>query len=135
MAVVAAVALLVLFVAEHGGFSQFARASFRPAIPGVTVENGAARRTPVVTSVRTDSQAQKRGLRVGDDILSVDGRRVRDVQALRDAVVAAGNHAPLDLDVQRGDAVWTVSIDRAEPAEVETANVTEVADGAKNLAD
>jgi len=137
-AVVVSVALVV-FAAEHGSFSRFGRTSeFVPAIPGVTVGD-TDDRMPVVTSVRSNGSAERAGLEVGDEIVTVDGRRVRDVAALHDVVSADRSKRPLALHIRRGDALWTVAIDRAEPSADEMAktgpNRTGTAHGAENPAD
>lgn len=127
-------ALLVFGLAESGVFSHLARASTRLAIPGITLDDVDETPMPVVTSVRSDSEAKQRGLRVGDGIVAVNGRAVHSVAALRAIVVQQGSRGPLDLHVRRGDAVWEVSIDRSEP-DGDEAIPTGPIDGAKNITD
>ena len=115
VAVVAAVALVVM-AAEHGSFSRFARGGAVPVspIPGVTIGD-TGDRLPVVTSVRSNGAAERAGIEVGDEIVAVDGHAVRDVAALHDVVVTDRADRRLALHIRRGDALWTVAIDRAEP--------------------
>ncbi len=134
VAVVAAVALVVA-AAEHGSFSRFVRAGSGPIapIPGVTVGD-TQDAVPVVTSVRSDGAAERAGIEVGDEIVAVDGRNVRDVAALRDAIVADRGDRRLALHIRRGDALWSVAIDRAEPSAAASAG-TGTGHGAENPAD
>ena len=115
VAVVAAVALVVM-AAEHGSFSRFARGGAVPVspIPGVTIGD-TGDRLPVVTSVRSNGAAERAGIEVGDEIVAVDGHAVHDVAALHDVVVTDRADRRLALHIRRGDALWTVAIDRAEP--------------------
>ncbi len=116
VAVVAALALVVA-AAEHGSFSRFVRAGSGPiaTIPGVTVGD-TSDQLPVVTSVRSNGAAERAGIEVGDEIVSVDGHAVHDVAALHDVVLASRGDPRLALHIRRGDALWTVAIDRAEPS-------------------
>lgn len=115
VAVIVAVALVVL-AAEHGSFSRFARGGgIVPVIPGVTVGDGGDR-MPVVTSVRSDGAAERAGIEVGDEIVAIDGREVQNVAALHDAMRADHGDRRLALHIRRGDALWTVALDRAEPS-------------------
>lgn len=134
VAVVAAVALVVA-AAETGSFSRFARAGSGAVatIPGVTVGD-AADKLPVVTSVRSNGAAERAGIEVGDEIVAVDGRNVRDVAALRDVIVADRGDPRLALHIRRGDALWTVAIDRAEPPATASI-VARTGHGAENPAD
>jgi S1-C subfamily serine protease len=112
IAVAASSALIVFACAERGVFSRLTSEGGGIAIPGMTIDNNSVAPIPVVTSVRSDSEAQRLGVRAGDAILSVDGHPVRDLAALRAAVYQAPDTAPLDLHIRRGDAVLDVSIDR-----------------------
>jgi S1-C subfamily serine protease len=116
LAVVAAL-LLVLFLAERGIFTRASAGAlaFGSAIPGMTLDDDDDDRMPVVTSVRSDGQAERAGIRAGDEIASVNDQPVRNVAALRAALTAARGHGPVALHIRRGDALWTVAIDRAEP--------------------
>jgi S1-C subfamily serine protease len=128
LAVVGALALVV-GLAEHGIFTRAggSLALSNSAIPGMTLDDDDDDRMPVVTSVRTNGQAERAGIRAGDEIASVNDQPVRDVAALRAALGAAHGRGPVALHIRRGDALWTVAIDRAEPqaqrvAAVDTAN-------------
>jgi S1-C subfamily serine protease len=112
-----AAAALVAMLGEHGAFSGSGATvvAIAPPIPGVTLDDSTTDRTPVVTSLRTHSEAERRGVRVGDRIAAVDGREVRDVAGLREAVERHSGAVPVSLQIQRGDAVWDVALDRAEP--------------------
>jgi S1-C subfamily serine protease len=113
IAVVAAL-LLVLVLAERGMFRRSeGMAIAGSALPGVTLDNGGDQ-MPVVTSVRSNGEAERAGIRAGDEIEAVDGHRVRDVAALR-AAMLSDRDGKLALHIRRGDTLWTVAIDRAEP--------------------
>jgi regulator of sigma E protease len=56
---------------------------------------------PVVAGIERGFPAQKAGLRTGDRIVSVDGRRVGDFDQLRQIIGTSGGR-PLHLVVQRG---------------------------------
>lgn len=109
---------LVTMLAERGAFAIFGTATTTaaPPIPGVTLDDTTADRTPVVTSLRTHGEAERRGVRVGDRIQAVDGRQVRDVAALRAALAKHSGGVPVSLQIQRGDSLWDVALDRAEPS-------------------
>ncbi|MDB5736512.1 MAG: hypothetical protein JWO65_180 [Sphingomonas bacterium] len=109
----------VIFLAEHGQFSRFGRSGSLVAIPGVTLDEdgNAAADMLIVTSLRSDSEAMRLGIRVGDHIDAVDGRPVRSVAALRAAIVADQGHGPVALHIRRGSAIWNIAIDRSEPAD------------------
>jgi S1-C subfamily serine protease len=115
--------LLVLGAAERGLFTpRAAPASRMMAIPGITVDDddddgtgNTQARMPVVTSLRSDSEAERRGVRVGDHIAAVDGRPIRDVAGLSAVVTADHTRGPVALHIVRGSAVWNVALDRAEP--------------------
>lgn len=108
--------LLVLVLAERGTFRRADGMAIASSIlPGVTLDNDGDDDMPVVTSVRSDGEAERAGIRAGDEIEAVDGHRVHDVAALRSAVVSDRDHK-LALHIRRGDALWTVALDRSEPA-------------------
>ena len=134
VAVVVAVALVVV-AAETGSFGRFASAgnTLVAAIPGVTVGD-TDDKLPVVTSVRSDGAAERAGIEVGDEIVAVDGRDVHDVAALHEAITADRGDRRLALHIRRGDALWTVAIDRAEPSATASAG-TGTGHGAENPAD
>jgi regulator of sigma E protease len=56
---------------------------------------------PSVGAVLPRSRADRAGLRVGDVLVEVNGRHVVTVQAVRDALLAAGPEGPLPLVVRR----------------------------------
>jgi len=134
VAVVVTVALVIV-AAETGSFSRFARGSAGPVspIPGVTVGD-TSDQLPVVTSVRSDGAAERAGIEVGDEIVAVGGQNVHDVAALHDAIAADHRDRRLALHIRRGDALWTVAIDRAEPSAAVSAG-TRTLHGAENPAD
>jgi len=132
-AVVAAL-LLVLMMAEHGTFRRLAGSGTAvAALPGVTLDVDDGDRMPVVTSVRSDGEAERAGIRAGDEIEAVDGHRVHDIAALRSAVLSDSD-GKLALHIKRGDALWTVALDRSEPA-AGNAMAMETANGPENTAD
>lgn len=133
LAVLAAL-LLVLTLAERGTFRRMdGTAIATSTLPGVTLDNDSGDQMPVVTSVRSNGQAERAGIRAGDEIEAVDGRRVRDIAALRSAVVSDSD-GKLALHIRRGDALWTVAIDRDEPAAGKVMAMGSV-HGAENSAD
>jgi S1-C subfamily serine protease len=134
VAAIVAALLFVLFLAEHGLFDRLVRASGPGStLPGVTLGDGSDR-MPVVTSVRSDGEAERAGIRAGDEIETVDGHAVHDVAALRAALLADRGSGPLALHIRRGNALWTVAIDRSEPA-ADDATATGSTNGAENPAD
>ncbi len=134
IAVVAAL-LLVLIMAERGLFSRLPGGrSTGSTLPGVTLDNDDDDRLPVVTSVRTNGEAERAGIRAGDEIEAVDGHAVRDVAALRATVQSDHRSGPLALHIRRGDTLWTVALDRAEPP-VGAPVATEKMHGPENPAD
>jgi len=120
IAAVCVAVALVIALAEHGTFTRMPPRGAIVTLPGITLDddgaNTAAQPTPIVTSLRSDSEAQRLGIRVGDHITAVDGRPVHNVAALREAVFADHGRGPVALHILRGTAVWTIAIDRAEPA-------------------
>jgi S1-C subfamily serine protease len=113
-------AALVVGAAERGLFAALSPAGKSIAIPGITVDDddddGSDHAPmPVVTSLRSDSEAERLGVRVGDHIAAVDGRPIRDVASLRAVVIADRARGPVALHILRGSAVWNVALDRAEP--------------------
>jgi S1-C subfamily serine protease len=134
--VVVGAAALVLTLAERGTFHRFGRAgSLVAAIPSLTIGDDSSDQMPVVTSVRSDGAAARAGIRVGDEIEAVDGRYVHNVAALRAAVQAQTGKGPLALHIRRGDALWTIAIDRSEPAAGNAMAATGATNGAENPAD
>lgn len=135
IAAIVAVLLLVVMLVEHGLFAGLDGGDTpRATLPGITLDNDGSAHRPVVTSVRTNGEAERAGIRAGDEIESVDGRSVHDVSALRAAVLSNRPSAPLTLHIRRGDALWTVALDRSEPA-INQMAATEPGDGAKDPAD
>jgi S1-C subfamily serine protease len=134
IAVVAAVALVVM-AAEHGSFSRFVRGGTGAVslIPGVTIGD-TSDRLPVVTSVRSDGAAERAGIEVGDEIVAVDGHAVHDVATVHDVVMTDHRDRRLALHIRRGDALWTVAIDRADPPAGGSTG-TRTIHGAENPAD
>jgi len=126
--------LLVLIMAERGAFRRFVGSgTVVAALPGVTLDIDDDDRMPVVTSVRTNGEAERAGLRAGDEIEAVDGHRVHDIAALRSAVLSDAGRK-LALHIKRGDALWTVALDRSEPA-AGNAMAMETVNGPENTAD
>ncbi len=128
--------VLVFALAEHGSFRRFGSGGGNfvgAALPDVTVGDD-GEHMPVVTSVRSNGKAERAGIQVGDKIDAVDGRPVRDVAMLRSIVGAEQGAHPIALHIRRGDAIWTIAIDRAEPASGETAAMG-ATHGAENPAD
>ncbi len=129
-AVVAAL-LLVIVLAERGTF-RLRDGAVASALPGVTLDNSDDH-LPVVTSVRSDGEAERVGIRAGDEIEAVDGHPVRDVAGLRSALLSDRDDK-LALHIRRGDTLWTVALDRSEPA-IGNAVAVENKNGPENPAD
>lgn len=114
-----ALIFVIIAAAERGVFTRLPAPASRIFIPGITVddEDAGAQGThmPVVTSLRSNSEAERLGVRVGDHIAAVDGRPIRDVAGLRAVVTGDRAHGPVALHILRGSAVWNVALDRAEP--------------------
>ena len=126
--------LLVLIMAERGAFRLFVGSGTAvAALPGVTLDIDDDDQMPVVTSVRTNGEAERAGLRAGDEIEAVDGHRVRDVAGLRSALLS-DREDKLALHIRRGDTLWTVALDRSEPA-AGNAMAMETVNGPENTAD
>jgi S1-C subfamily serine protease len=132
VAVVGAAAL-VLMLAEHGSFHRFGRSGTSADIPSLTIGDSNDK-LPVVTSVRSGGAAARAGIRVGDEIESVDGRSVHTVAALRTVMQALDGKGPLALHIRRRDAIWTIVIGRSETAAGARA-ATGATNGAENPAD
>lgn len=64
----------------------------------------------VVTRVIEGSPASEAGMRVGDVVLTWDGERVDDPEALEARTAAAAPGAAIELDVRRGDTVFGVPL-------------------------
>ena len=129
--VVVAALLLVLVLAERGTFRP-RDGAVASTLPGVTLDNSVDH-MPVVTSVRSDGEAERAGIRAGDEIEAVDGHRVRDVAGLRSALLS-DREDKLALHIRRGDTLWTVALDRSEPA-IGNAVAMEHPNGPENPAD
>ncbi|WP_158511824.1 PDZ domain-containing protein [Novosphingobium sp. PP1Y] len=95
----AAVTLGLFFGAQKLAVHGIIRPAHRDALPGFTI----ARATPrsgglVVTSVRTDSEAQALGMAAGDRLVAVDEKSVKSISdARRDVANAKGPRLHLDL--------------------------------------
>ena len=60
---------------------------------------------PIVTYVERGSQADRAGLRFGDQVLAVNGQTVRTQRELFGAVLTSEPGSPLALSVRRNGAV------------------------------
>ncbi len=131
--IVVGAAALVLMLAENGSFQRFGRGNgFVASIPGLTVGD-THDQMPIVTSVRSNGAAERAGIRVGDEIEDVDGHAVHNVAGLRALMQQQGDKR-LALHIRRGDAVWTIAIDRREQT-ADAMAVTGAMNGAENPAD
>lgn len=63
-----------------------------------------------VTQVIENSPASSVGLEVGDILIAVNGQELFDAEALDALLLAVETGAQLELDVQRGDTAWRVSV-------------------------
>jgi S1-C subfamily serine protease len=135
IAAVVAALLLVVALAEHGIFFRrfFGSGASGAALPGVTLDVDDDDKLPVVTSVRSNGEAERIGIRAGDEIESVDGHRVHDIAGVRSAL-QSDRDRKLALHIKRGDALWTVALDRSEPA-AGNAMAMETVNGPENPAD
>ena len=78
-------------------------------------ELGGARPTvaPAVAAVLPRSRAERAGLRVGDVLTEVNGRPVVSVDAVREALLAAGPDGPLPLVLRRDQERIVVTLEPA----------------------
>ncbi|GAY19695.1 MULTISPECIES: PDZ domain-containing protein [Sphingobium] len=84
------------------------------ALPGITLSNGMpAGSGVVVTSMETDGQAARLGIRVGDGVVSLDGMPIRSL----DQASAYLLHHPqprIMLGLKHADHMRVVMLDRPE---------------------
>lgn len=106
--------LLLLIFADRGLFRRLDASSSLTTLPGLTLDDSGTH-APVVTSLRSDSEAERRGIQVGDSIVSVDGHSVRSLAALRQ-VVGQDRDKALALHIRRGNRIWDVTLDRGDAA-------------------
>ena len=78
-------------------------------------ELGGARASPVpsVAAVVPRTRAERAGLQVGDVLTEVAGRPVISIDAVREALLAAGPDGPLPLVLRRGQEQIQVTLDPA----------------------
>jgi serine protease Do len=78
-------------------------------------ELGGARPSPVpsVAAVLPRTRAERAGLQVGDVLTEVGGRPVVSVDAVREALLAAGPDGPLPLVLRRGPERLQITLDGA----------------------
>lgn len=65
----------------------------------------------VVTSLRSQGSAERLGVRVGDEVESVDGRRVNTIAALQRTLKTHGNDV-VSVKLRRGIGRYEVKLDR-----------------------
>lgn len=80
----------------------------------------------VIDDVATDSDAYRRGLRYGDEIVSLDGRPIRSANELQNRLATHPAHWRVRLGVRRGDSVKRLVI-RLAPRHGSAALEAEVA--------
>ena len=68
---------------------------------------------PAVAAVLPRTRAERAGLQVGDVLTEVSGRPVVSLDAVREALLAAGPDGPLPLVLRRGREQVTVTLDAA----------------------
>jgi S1-C subfamily serine protease len=68
-----------------------------------------------VAAVLPRSRAARAGLQVGDVLTEVNGRPVVTLEAVREALLAAGPDGPLPLIVRRDEERIMVTLDPAPP--------------------
>lgn len=84
-------------------------------LPGITTADGKAGAGLIVTSVRSGSSADQAGIRVGDTIVSLEGRRVTSrVAALHDEDVRIEKGAAIDMQVAHNHAIRHVTLKQGE---------------------
>jgi serine protease Do len=71
---------------------------------------------PSVAAVLPRSRAARAGLQVGDVLTEVNGRPVVTLEAVREALLAAGPDGPLPLIVRRDEERIMVTLDPAPPS-------------------
>jgi S1-C subfamily serine protease len=83
--------------------------------PDAQPELGGARppAVPSVAAVLPRSRAERAGLQVGDVLTEVNGRPVVTLEAVREALLAAGPDGPLPLVVRRGQERVVVTLEPA----------------------
>jgi len=81
--------------------------------PEAQPELGGARppAVPSVAAVLPRSRAERAGLQVGDVLTEVNGRPVVTLDAVREALLAAGPDGPLPLIVRRDQERVTVTLE------------------------
>lgn len=81
--------------------------------PEAQPELGGARPSvvPSVAAVLPRSRAERAGMQVGDVLTEVNGRPVVTLEAVREALLAAGPDGPLPLIVRRGQEQIAVTLD------------------------
>jgi regulator of sigma E protease len=68
---------------------------------------------PSVAAVVPRTRAERAGLQVGDVLTEVAGRPVISIDAVREALLAAGPDGPLPLVLRRGQEQIQVTLDPA----------------------
>lgn len=76
---------------------------------GVAIES--AERGVRLAEVRPDSPASEAGLRSGDVVTAVDGKRVSSAEDLRGTIAAKRPGDEIELEVRRGDSARTVTVE------------------------
>lgn len=71
-------------------------------LPGITLEDSRRLASgPIVTSIRTNSEASRQGVMVGDAIIAIDGNRVKTLDQLRN-YLQKDNDGEVDLRLAHG---------------------------------
>ena len=106
---------MLLFV-SHTGRIWLERAASRPeataAIPGITMEAAPARKNKlVVTSIRSDGQAARQGVAVGDTIVAIDGKPIFTLDQAR-RYLQKDHAAAMQLRIVHARRARNVRLDR-----------------------
>jgi serine protease Do len=91
------------------------------------------KRGVLVTQVQPGSPAQKAGLRRGDVVVRVDGKPMRDVARLRNAIAVAGAKRMVKLSVVRGDKTLEMQVTLGELPSAKVATFTKKQGGLGGL--
>ena len=83
-------------------------------------------RGALIAEIAPESPAQDAGLREGDVILSVDGRRVGDADALRYRIATKGLEQRAEVEIWRNGARKTLEVVLQAPPEVPPRNTTKL---------
>lgn len=108
--------LASLLLLSHGGRAWLDRVTGRPEaaalLPGMTIENPPSRTGgPVVTSIRSGSEAAQGGMTVGDSIVALDGTPIFSLDQAR-LYLQKDRAGMVELSVVHGSHLRNVRLGR-----------------------